>query len=97
MEGLASALHEVLAEARDAKEKLLGNQPEHQRYETHIEDLKLVLKATNVKYRSMLDDLQHQIDAFTFIIENSKEDMEKSTFYLLVNFLFKGFRLSFSL
>ena len=78
MESLASALHEVSAEARDAKEKLLANQAEHQSYETQIEDLKLVVKATNEKYESMLNDAQHEIDALTFSIENSKKDMENS-------------------
>ena len=45
----------------------------------------------------MLDDAWHQIDAFTFIFENSKKDIENSTSYLWVNLLFKGFRVWFSL
>ncbi|XP_061354425.1 WEB family protein At3g02930, chloroplastic-like [Gastrolobium bilobum] len=78
MESLASALHEVSAEARDAKEKLLANHAEHENYETQIEDLKLVLKATNEKYESMLDDARHEIDVLTCSVENYKNDIENS-------------------
>ncbi|XP_016202265.1 WEB family protein At3g02930, chloroplastic [Arachis ipaensis] len=78
MESLASALHEVTAEARDAKEKLLANQAEHESYGLQVEDLKAVLKATNEKYESMLDDARREIDDLTFRIENLKEDNESS-------------------
>ncbi|KAK7308001.1 hypothetical protein VNO77_41547 [Canavalia gladiata] len=78
MENLASALHEVSAEARDAKEKLLANHAEHESYETQIEDLKLVLNATNEKYESMLDDARHEIDVLTCSVENSKNNIENS-------------------
>ena len=49
MESLASALHEVSAEATETKENLLHIQPESESYDAQIEDLKLVLKATNEK------------------------------------------------
>ncbi|KAG4972792.1 hypothetical protein AAZX31_11G009200 [Glycine max] len=78
MESLASALHEVSAEARDSKEKLLANHVEHENYETQIEDLKLVLKATNEKYESMLNDARHEIDTLTCSVENSKSNIENS-------------------
>ncbi|RDY10632.1 WEB family protein, chloroplastic, partial [Mucuna pruriens] len=78
MESLTSALHEVSAEARDAKEKLLANNAEHENYETQIEDLKLVLNATNEKYESMLNDARHEIDVLTCSVENSKNDIENS-------------------
>ncbi|GAU51347.1 hypothetical protein TSUD_412950 [Trifolium subterraneum] len=41
MDSLASALHEVSAEARDSKEKLLANQAQHEGYESQIEDLNI--------------------------------------------------------
>lgn len=78
LESLASALHEVSAEARDAKEKLLSFQVEHENYETQIEDLKLVLKGTNEKYESMLGDARQEIDTLTNSAEQSKQDHEIS-------------------
>ncbi|PON77565.1 WEB family [Parasponia andersonii] len=80
MESLASALHEVSAEAREAKEKLLSNQAEHDSYEFQIEDLKLVLKATNEKYETLLDDAKHEIDHLTSAIEHSKTEFRSSKF-----------------
>ncbi|XP_057774080.1 WEB family protein At5g16730, chloroplastic-like [Salvia miltiorrhiza] len=74
LESLASALHEVSSEARDAKEKLLSFQVEHENYETQIEDLKLVLKGTNEKYEGMLGDAKQEIEALTNSIEQSKHD-----------------------
>ncbi|KAL8534774.1 hypothetical protein ACS0TY_010707 [Phlomoides rotata] len=76
LESLASALHEVSSEARDAKEKLLSMQVEHENNESQIEDLKLVLIATNEKYESMLGDAKQEIDALTNSIEQSKHDNE---------------------
>ncbi|KAK7312145.1 hypothetical protein VNO77_35792 [Canavalia gladiata] len=78
MESLASALHEVSSEAREAKEKLLNGQGERENYETQIEDLKLVLKATNEKYESLLDEARHEIDVLVCSIENSKHAFENS-------------------
>ncbi|KAJ1415139.1 WEB family protein [Sesbania bispinosa] len=78
MESLASALHEVSAEAREAKESLLNNQAERESYETQIEDLKLVIKGTNEKYESLLDDARHEIDVLVCSIENSKNAFENS-------------------
>ncbi|KAB1205313.1 hypothetical protein CJ030_MR7G012051 [Morella rubra] len=78
MESLASALHEVSAEAREAKEKLLSSQVDHENYENQIEDLKLVLKATNEKYKSMLDDAKHEIDLLMNTIQQTKNEFENS-------------------
>ncbi|KAL5099779.1 hypothetical protein RYX36_004106 [Vicia faba] len=78
MESLASALHEISAESREAKENLLGNQAERQSYENQIEDLKLVLKGTNEKYESMLDEARHETDVLIFSIESSKNVFENS-------------------
>ncbi|CAL0332062.1 unnamed protein product [Lupinus luteus] len=77
MEILASALHEVSTEARDAKEMVLANHAERESYEAQIKDLKLVLKATNEKYESMLDEARHEIDLLTSNIDNSKDVIEK--------------------
>lgn len=76
MESLASALHEISSEAREAKEKLLFSQAEHDNYETQIEDLKLVLKETNEKYKGMLDAAKEEIDALTYSVEQSKHECE---------------------
>ncbi|KAJ7949908.1 WEB family protein, chloroplastic [Quillaja saponaria] len=78
MESLASALHEVSAEAREAKEVLLSRQAVHDDYQSQIADLKLVLKATNEKYKSMLDDAKHEIDLLTVTIEKSRGEHENS-------------------
>ncbi|KAL2329255.1 hypothetical protein Fmac_022682 [Flemingia macrophylla] len=78
MESLASALHEVSAEAREAKENQLTIRAERESYEAQIEDLKLVLKATNEKYESMLDEARHEIDVLVCSIENSKSAFENS-------------------
>lgn len=78
MESLASALHEVSSEAREAKEKLLVSQGEHEMYETQIEDLKMVLKATNEKYETMLDEAKHEAELITTLVEQSKNEFETS-------------------
>lgn len=78
MDSLASALHEVSAEARDTKEKLLANQAERESYVTQIEDLKSDLEASKEKYESMLNDAHHEIDVLTSSIENSKMDIVNS-------------------
>ncbi|OIT40026.1 PREDICTED: WEB family protein At3g02930, chloroplastic-like [Nicotiana attenuata] len=78
MESLASALHEVSSEAREAKERLLSSQAEHEHYETQIEDLKLVLKATNEKYESLLDEAKEKIDDLTTSLDQSKNEHQIS-------------------
>ncbi|KAJ6877532.1 hypothetical protein NC651_030320 [Populus alba x Populus x berolinensis] len=78
MESLASALHEVSAEAREAKESLVSNQVEHENYETQIEDLRLVLEATNEKYETVLDDAKHEIDLLRNTVEESKNQFQNS-------------------
>ncbi|KAA8533455.1 hypothetical protein F0562_031111 [Nyssa sinensis] len=78
MESLASALHEISSEAREAKEKLLSSEDEHKNFETQIEDLKLLLKATNEKYETMLGDAKHEIDVLINSIEQSKHEYQNS-------------------
>ncbi|KAK6936517.1 WEB family [Dillenia turbinata] len=78
MESLASALHEVSAEARETKEKLLMSQSEYETYETQLEDIKLVLKATNEKYESMLGEAKSEIDILTNAIEQSSLVFKKT-------------------
>lgn len=78
MESLASALHEVSAEAREAKEKLLSVQTEHESYEAEIENLKLVLKSENDKYETMLDDANHEIDILKNENQQFKNEFEIS-------------------
>ncbi|XP_004307848.1 PREDICTED: WEB family protein At3g02930, chloroplastic-like [Fragaria vesca subsp. vesca] len=76
MESLASALHEVSTEAREAKEKLLTNQAEHDSYVSQIEDLKMVLKATNEKYEAIMDDAKHEIHLLTCNVEQCKTELQ---------------------
>ncbi|CAA0817148.1 WEB family protein - chloroplastic [Striga hermonthica] len=78
LESLASALHEVSSEARDAKEKLLSIQVEQENYESQIEDLKLVLKATNEKYESMLEEARLEIEDLTGSIQDLRRNHESS-------------------
>ncbi|XP_075513194.1 WEB family protein At3g02930, chloroplastic-like isoform X1 [Primulina tabacum] len=79
LESLASALHEVSAEARYAKEKLLSVEVERENYGTEIEHLKMALKATNEKCESMLNDAKQEIDILKNVIEKSKSDHKKLT------------------
>ena len=62
----------------EAKENLLNIQAERESYDAQIEELKLVLKATNEKYESMLDEARHEIDVLVCSIENSKSAFENS-------------------
>ncbi|XP_011012023.1 PREDICTED: WEB family protein At3g02930, chloroplastic-like [Populus euphratica] len=78
MESLASALHEVSVEAREAKERLVSNLVDHENYETQIEDLRLVLKATNEKYETVLDDAKHEIELLKKTVEESKNEFKNS-------------------
>ncbi|GMI84547.1 hypothetical protein like AT5G16730 [Hibiscus trionum] len=78
MEGLASALNQVSSEAREAKEKLLSSEKEHEHYETKLEELRSVLKATNEKYEAMLGDAKKEIDLLTSAIELSKNEYQDS-------------------
>ncbi|KAH1119004.1 hypothetical protein GYH30_047688 [Glycine max] len=88
MESLAFALHEVSAEATETKENILHIQPESESYDAQIEDLKLVLKATNEKYNSMLDEAeweQREVQLVSCIKKNEeeKESLEKEIKILL--------------
>ncbi|KAF9661317.1 hypothetical protein SADUNF_Sadunf19G0055500 [Salix dunnii] len=78
MESLALALHEVSAEAREAKERLVSNQVDHENYEAQIEDLRLVLKATSEKYETVLDDAKHEIELLEKTVEESKNEFKNS-------------------
>ncbi|KAI4324864.1 hypothetical protein MLD38_030314 [Melastoma candidum] len=78
MESLASALHEVSAEARDAKEKLVCLQIEHENWEAKMEDLRLVLKATKDKYEAMLRDGKCEVDHLADAVERSSYEYEAS-------------------
>lgn len=77
MESLASALHEVSSEAREAKEQLLSFHAERESFETQLEDLKLVLKATNEKYEHMLDDTKEDMDNLSNSLEQTKLENQK--------------------
>ncbi|XP_009609478.1 WEB family protein At3g02930, chloroplastic-like isoform X1 [Nicotiana tomentosiformis] len=74
MESMVSAWHEVSSEAREAKERLFSSQAEHQHCETQLEDLKLLLKATEEKYESMLDEAKEKFDFLTISIGQSKDE-----------------------
>ncbi|EFH58520.1 hypothetical protein ARALYDRAFT_896273 [Arabidopsis lyrata subsp. lyrata] len=76
MESLASAMHEVSSDSRELKEKLLSQGD--QDYETQIEDLKLVIKATNKKYENMLDEARHEIDVLVNAVEQTKKQFESA-------------------
>ncbi|CAA2981791.1 WEB family At3g02930, chloroplastic-like [Olea europaea subsp. europaea] len=76
MESLASALHEVSSEAREAREKLLSFEVEHGIYESRIDDLKLIVKATKEKYETMLDAAKQEIDILTNSVEQSKQEYQ---------------------
>nr|GMC98708.1 WEB family protein At3g02930, chloroplastic-like [Ipomoea batatas] len=76
MENLASDLHEVSLEAREAKENLISIQAKNENYNSQIEDLKLDLKATNEKYERILDDAKHEINLLTKSVEQSKQDYQ---------------------
>ncbi|KAJ4908276.1 hypothetical protein Rs2_11934 [Raphanus sativus] len=78
MESLASALHEVSSEGRELKEKLMSQGGGDQEYETQIEDLKLVIKATSEKYETMLDEARHEIDVLVSAVEQTKKHFESS-------------------
>ncbi|KAI4330791.1 hypothetical protein MLD38_029042 [Melastoma candidum] len=78
MESLASALHEVSAEARDAKEKLVCLQIEHENWEAQVEDLRLVLKSTKEKYEAVLHDGKGEMDRLAVAVEKSSYEYEAS-------------------
>ncbi|KAF5193064.1 Web family protein [Thalictrum thalictroides] len=78
MESLASALHEVSSEVREAKEKLLPTQTELENAKAQVEDLKLVLEATNEKYENLLDEAKHEIKLLTEDIQQSSLELENS-------------------
>ncbi|KAK4767733.1 hypothetical protein SAY87_002874 [Trapa incisa] len=78
MESLASALHEVSAEARDANEKFLCIQHEHGTCEGQMENLTSVLKETNEKYETMLHDARHEVDLLASATEKSKIEYENA-------------------
>ncbi|KAJ4952076.1 hypothetical protein NE237_028908 [Protea cynaroides] len=78
LESLATALHEVSTEAREAKEKLLSNTAELENAENQIEDLKLVVKAKNEKYETMLEESKQEIDLLTKALDYSSNEVKNS-------------------
>ncbi|CAL1412269.1 unnamed protein product [Linum trigynum] len=78
MESLASALHEVSAEAKEAKEKLLSSETDIESYEAQIEDLRLVLKSSNERYETMMHDAKHEINVLKSSVEESENEFQKS-------------------
>ncbi|KAK4750556.1 hypothetical protein SAY87_004038 [Trapa incisa] len=78
MESLASDLREASAEARDTKEKLLHIQVEHETCEDQMENLRLVLEATNGKYETVLGEARHEVDLLTAATEQSKNEYENA-------------------
>ncbi|GAB2213605.1 hypothetical protein Droror1_Dr00017916 [Drosera rotundifolia] len=77
MESLPSALYEVSTEAREAKEKLLSGHVEQESLDSHIDDLKQMLKATSKKYETMLDEAKHEIVHLTSSMNQNKVEYEK--------------------
>ncbi|KAL5973875.1 hypothetical protein ACLOJK_030534 [Asimina triloba] len=84
MESLASALHEVSMEARDAKEKILTNEAELVRAESQIEDMKLVIEATKERYEIMLDEAKEEMHHLEKAVKkvqleskNAKDELEE--------------------
>lgn len=78
MESLATALQEVSSQAREAKERLASSQTEQENYENQIENLRLVLNATNDKYKTMLDEAKHETDMLIDTIEQNKQGYQNS-------------------
>ncbi|CAN1246587.1 WEB family protein At5g16730, chloroplastic [Linum grandiflorum] len=76
MESLASALHEVSAEAREAKEKLSYTETDRENYEAQIEDLKSVLKESNERYETMIDNANHEIDVLKSSVEDAENELQ---------------------
>lgn len=76
MEGLASALHEVSAEARDIKERLLIKEAEVGSATSDAEELKLALENIQGKYDFMLDEAKNEILSLKKIIEKSETEAE---------------------
>ncbi|XP_077234971.1 WEB family protein At3g02930, chloroplastic-like [Tasmannia lanceolata] len=78
MESLASALHEVSTEARDAKEKLSTIQAELENAFSQIEVLKLVLRRTEEKYEAMLDEAKDEIEHLKNTVERCELEAKSS-------------------
>ncbi|RWR81024.1 WEB family protein, chloroplastic-like protein [Cinnamomum micranthum f. kanehirae] len=76
MESLASALNEVSVEVKTAEEKLSTTQTELGFAESQIEDLKMVLKATEENYEAMLDKAKEEIVHLEKLVERSKIEAE---------------------
>ncbi|CAN1765588.1 WEB family protein At5g16730, chloroplastic [Linum perenne] len=76
MESLAAALHEVSAEAREAKEKLSYTETDRENYEAQIDDLRSVLKESNERYENMIDDANHEIDVLKTSVEDAENELQ---------------------
>lgn len=60
MEGLASALHEMSAESREAQEKYLIKQEEIEHAQAQVEELNVSLQNTKESYEVMLDEANYE-------------------------------------
>ncbi|KAJ6807294.1 WEB family protein-like, chloroplastic [Iris pallida] len=69
MEGLASALHEVSAEAREARERLFAKRVEFEDAHGQIEQLRSALRNTEENYEVMLDEARYEIVCLKKYIE----------------------------
>lgn len=78
MESLTSALHEVSTELREAKEKLMSTQTELGDAEAQIENLKLVLEATNEKNEAFTNEAKQEINLLSDTIQQAKIEIEHS-------------------
>jgi chromosome segregation ATPase len=75
MDDLASALHEVSAEAREARENFLNKSEELDRARSENEELNLNLKNTKESYEVMLDEANYE----RVCLQKTVEKLEKET------------------
>jgi chromosome segregation ATPase len=74
MEGLASALHEMSAESREAREKYLTKQDEIERTQAQVEELEMSLKNTKENYEVMLDEANYEKVCLTKSVERMEAE-----------------------
>ncbi|XP_073002513.1 uncharacterized protein [Typha latifolia] len=81
MEDLASALHEVSCDTREAQERVLEKQAEIENAQSEIEELKATVKKCQESYKIMLDEANYESVCLRKTVEqleaeakNSKDD-----------------------
>jgi chromosome segregation ATPase len=74
MEGLASALHEMSAESREAQEKYLTKQDEIERTQEQVEELEKSLKNAKENYEVMLDEANYEKVCLTKSVERMEAE-----------------------